>query len=119
MSYCVSVQCLWTSSVYILPIKSVLCAVCEGYTGLLTHGFRVTPSWRLKKIFKVSALRSHAGIAGGRLEGPCILLPRRTGAVYVSPTKLSSRAVARCGAADWYACMMVPHVIFFLPLAHS
>ena len=92
--------------VYILPIQSVLSAVCERYTGLLKPGFRVTPSSRLKKLFKVSALSFHAGIAGDRLEGPCFLLPRWIGAVCRFPTKLSSRAVARCGSADWDSCMV-------------
>ena len=106
VSYCISVQCLWTSSVYMLPIKSVLSAVCEGYTCFLKPGFRVTPSWRLKKLFKVSALSFHAGTAGDRLEGPCFLLPLRTGVVYRLPRKLSSRAVARRGSADWDSCMV-------------
>ena len=50
-------------------------------TGLLKHGFRVPASWGLKKMFKVSTLSFHAGMAGGRLVGLC-LLPCLTAALY-------------------------------------
>jgi hypothetical protein len=51
-------------------------------TGLLKHGFRVMSSWWLKKMFKMTTLNFHVGIAGHRLLVPYFLPPRLTGAVY-------------------------------------
>jgi hypothetical protein len=38
-------------------------------TGLLKHGFQVTASWQVKKMFKVSTLSFCVGIAADRLLG--------------------------------------------------
>jgi hypothetical protein len=53
--------------------------------GFLKHGFRVREPWRLKKMYKVSGLSFHAGIAGHTLLGPYFIYfipPCLTGAVY-------------------------------------
>jgi len=45
------------------------------------HDFRITASCRLKKIFKLPALKFHAGPAGNKLLGLYFLPPRLNGAV--------------------------------------
>jgi hypothetical protein len=70
--------------------------------GLLKCSFRVTVCWRLKKIFKVSTSSFHAGIAGDTLLWSYILPPCLTGVIYRDfLRKIPSRAVARCGFADY------------------
>ena len=53
--------------VYILPIQSVLCSVCKGYTGILKPGFRVTPSLTIKETLQ-----------SVRVEFPCRHCRRQT-----------------------------------------
>jgi hypothetical protein len=70
--------------------------------GLLKYDFQFMTSRRLMKMFKVSAFSFHPGIAGDRLLGPNVLPPRLTGSVcHDFFQKLPSRAVARCGSADY------------------
>ena len=48
----------------------------------LNLGFRVSVSWPLKKMLKMSTLIFHAGIAGDRLLGPYCLRSSLAGTVY-------------------------------------
>jgi hypothetical protein len=45
------------------------------------HDFRIAVSWRLKKIFKLPALKFHAGPAGNKILCLYFLPPRLNGAV--------------------------------------
>lgn len=69
--------------------------------------FRITASWRLKKIFKVPALKFHEGTARNKILGLYILPPRlKRNRLLRFPTKLPYRAAVRCGSADWDALMV-------------
>ena len=62
-----------------LPPRKTRCPLYMN-KGPLKHGFRLTVSWRLQKMFRVCTVSSHAGKEGDRLLGP--LPPRLTGTVY-------------------------------------
>ena len=68
-------------------------------TSLLQHGFRVPASWGLKKIFKVSTLSFHAGMAGERLLGLLSSTTSDGGSLPRFRMKLPSRTVWKCGSA--------------------
>jgi len=74
---------------------------CCKHVRFLKLGVRVTASWLLKKMFKVSVLIHHASIAGTRLSGQYFLPPRLTGSSL--PRFIAEgpyRAVARCWSTD-------------------
>jgi hypothetical protein len=89
--------------------------------GPLKHGFRITASWRLQKLFRVCTVSSPAGMEGDRLLGP--LPPRLTGTVYHD--FLGNFLLTYCKMWIYRpqfingSCMMVLHQIFFLQFWHS